>query len=50
MLLAEGAAAALALTVTVTDKVDLVISDMRMPEMDSAQFLEQVRLCEPRAV
>ena len=48
MLLAQSAAAALALTVT--DKVDLVISDMRMPEMDGAQFLEQVRLCEPRAV
>lgn len=26
-----------------THQVDLVISDMRMPEMDGAQFLEQVR-------
>lgn len=26
-----------------TEPVDLVISDMRMPEMDGAQFLEQVR-------
>ncbi|HJW57659.1 MAG TPA: HD domain-containing phosphohydrolase [Burkholderiaceae bacterium] len=26
-----------------TDPVDLVISDMRMPHMDGAQFLEQVR-------
>lgn len=26
-----------------TESVDLVISDMRMPEMDGAQFLEQVR-------
>ncbi|HJV27187.1 MAG TPA: HD domain-containing phosphohydrolase [Aromatoleum sp.] len=25
------------------EKIDLVISDMRMPEMDGAQFLEQVR-------
>ena len=25
------------------EKVDLVISDMRMPEMDGAKFLEQVR-------
>jgi response regulator RpfG family c-di-GMP phosphodiesterase len=28
-------------------EVDLVISDMRMPEMDGAQFLEQVRLRWP---
>ena len=26
-----------------SEKVDLVVSDMRMPEMDGAQFLEQVR-------
>ena len=29
------------------DKVDLVISDMRMPEMDGAQFLEKVREHDP---
>lgn len=30
--------------------VDLVISDMRMPEMDGAQFLEQVRARHPEVV
>ncbi|MDP2006840.1 MAG: response regulator [Rubrivivax sp.] len=30
-----------------TETVDLVISDMRMPEMDGATFLEQVRLRWP---
>ena len=40
-LTAEGAHAALALLET--QSVDLVISDMRMPEMDGAQFLAQVR-------
>lgn len=39
--IAEGGQAALALLETET--VDLVISDMRMPEMDGAQFLERVR-------
>ena len=29
------------------ESVDLVISDMRMPEMDGAQFLEQVRIRWP---
>lgn len=33
-----------------TETVDLVISDMRMPEMDGAQFLEQVRQRWPQAV
>jgi response regulator RpfG family c-di-GMP phosphodiesterase len=32
------------------EKVDLVISDMRMPEMDGAQFLEQVRSRWPEVV
>jgi response regulator RpfG family c-di-GMP phosphodiesterase len=41
VLLAEGAAAGL--KVLETEPVDLVISDMRMPEMDGAHFLEQVR-------
>jgi response regulator RpfG family c-di-GMP phosphodiesterase len=31
-----------------TEPVDVVISDMRMPEMDGAQFLEQVRALDPR--
>lgn len=48
VLLAESGAAALALLEG--DKVDLVISDMRMPVMDGAQFLEQVRLRQPQAV
>ncbi|WP_317202940.1 HD domain-containing phosphohydrolase [Janthinobacterium sp.] len=41
VLTAEGGAAGLA--VLETETVDLVISDMRMPEMDGAQFLAQVR-------
>jgi len=32
------------------EDVDLVISDMRMPEMDGAQFLEQVRTGWPRII
>lgn len=39
--IAEGGPAGLALLET--EAVDLVISDMRMPEMDGAKFLEQVR-------
>jgi response regulator RpfG family c-di-GMP phosphodiesterase len=38
---AEGGAAGLA--ILEREAVDLVISDMRMPEMSGAQFLEQVR-------
>jgi len=41
VLMAEGGAAGLALLESET--VDLVVSDMRMPEMDGVQFLEQVR-------
>ncbi len=41
VLTANSAAAGLELLTRET--VDLVISDMRMPEMDGAQFLEQVR-------
>lgn len=32
------------------EPVDLVISDMRMPEMDGAQFLEQVRINWPQTI
>jgi response regulator RpfG family c-di-GMP phosphodiesterase len=45
---AEGGQAGLALLETET--VDLVISDMRMPEMDGAQFLAQVRVRWPDTV
>jgi response regulator RpfG family c-di-GMP phosphodiesterase len=41
VLLAESGAAGLALLEA--EAVDLVISDMRMPEMDGARFLEHVR-------
>jgi DNA-binding NtrC family response regulator len=33
-----------------TQSFDLVISDMRMPEMDGATFLEQVRLRWPSSI
>ncbi len=33
-----------------TEPVDLIVSDMRMPEMDGAQFLEQVRLRWPDTI
>lgn len=46
--LADGGKAALALLEQVA--VDLVISDMRMPEMDGVQFLEQVRQRWPDTV
>lgn len=46
--IAEGGAQGL--EVIANEKVDLVISDMRMPEMDGAQFLEQVRLKSPDTV
>lgn len=45
---AVGGAAGLALLETET--VDLVISDMRMPEMDGAEFLQQVRQRWPDTV
>lgn len=41
ILTADSGAAGLA--ILAQEPVDLVISDMRMPEMDGAQFLEQVR-------
>ncbi len=41
VILAEGGQAGLA--VLESTPVDLVISDMRMPEMDGSKFLEQVR-------
>ena len=45
VLVAESGAAGLALLEQ--EQVELVISDMRMPQMDGAQFLEQVRLRWP---
>jgi response regulator RpfG family c-di-GMP phosphodiesterase len=48
ILTAESGAAGLALLET--ESVDLVISDMRMPEMDGAAFLEQVRRLRPECV
>jgi len=48
VLMAEGGAAGLALLAV--EKVDLVISDMRMPEMDGVQFLERVRSGWPATV
>lgn len=38
------------LTLLEKEQVDLVVSDMRMPEMDGAHFLEQVRNRWPRIV
>lgn len=46
--LAEGGNAGLALLET--EPIDLVISDMRMPEMDGAQFLERVRANWPDTI
>jgi response regulator RpfG family c-di-GMP phosphodiesterase len=46
--LAESGAAGLALLES--EPVDLVISDMRMPEMDGTQFLAQVRVRWPDTV
>lgn len=46
--IADGGKAGLALLETET--VDLVISDMRMPEMDGTHFLEQVRSRWPDTV
>jgi response regulator RpfG family c-di-GMP phosphodiesterase len=48
ILAAESGAAALDLVAN--DTVDLVISDMRMPGMDGAQFLEKIRHLQPHAV
>jgi response regulator RpfG family c-di-GMP phosphodiesterase len=48
VLTAEGGAAGL--QVLESDPVDLVISDMRMPEMDGARFLEHVRARWPDTV
>ncbi len=45
---AEGGA--LGLDVLAQEKIDLVISDMRMPNMDGAHFLEQVRLRWPESI
>ena len=48
ILTAEGGAAAMQLAEN--DEIDLVISDMRMPGMDGAQFLARIRQSHPRAV
>lgn len=48
VLLAESGAAGL--KILETESVDLVISDMRMPEMDGARFLENVRSRWPDTV
>lgn len=48
ILVAEGGEAALA--VLEKEAVDLVISDMRMPHMDGAQFLEKVREGWPQVI
>lgn len=48
VLVAESGKAGLA--ILETEPVDLVISDMRMPEMDGAQFLEHVRVQWPDTV
>ena len=48
ILVAESGRAALELLAA--EPVDLVVSDMRMPEMDGAAFLEQVRLRWPDLV
>lgn len=45
ILTAESGAAGL--VVLEQEPIDMVISDMRMPEMDGAQFLEQVRIRKP---
>jgi response regulator RpfG family c-di-GMP phosphodiesterase len=47
VLTADSGAAGLALLEQ--ESVDLIISDMRMPEMDGAQFLERVRGVQPLA-
>jgi len=47
VLTAEGGQAALDLVHG--ESIDLVISDMRMPGMDGAQFLEKVRQAQPHA-
>lgn len=48
ILIAEGGTAGL--QILESEHVDLVISDMRMPEMDGAKFLEQVRARWPKIV
>lgn len=46
----QATSAAEGLALLKTHRVDLVISDMRMPEMDGARFLEQVKIHDPGIV
>ena len=46
--IAEGGAAGL--EVLAREQIDMVVSDMRMPEMDGARFLEQVRARWPAVI
>jgi response regulator RpfG family c-di-GMP phosphodiesterase len=48
VLIAEGGAQAL--DMARSESLDLVISDMRMPGMDGAQFLEKLRQVQPEAI
>lgn len=44
----EAANGHLALRCLMTNKVDVVISDVRMPDMDGTQLLEKIREIDPK--